>query len=244
MLPRIAIVGYGQMGKQIESLAKDKGFEVAEIFDTNKPLKDGYFDFDVAIDFTYPDTVFENVKILASKGKNIVLGTTGWYNKKSELENIVNESNIGLVWGSNFSVGVQTFFRIVQQAARLIDKLDDFDVMVHEMHHKRKKDSPSGTAVSISQFLLNEIRRKNKIETARIDDEIGDDVIHVSSTRGGEVFGRHTVYLDSISDSIELSHRAKSRAGFALGSLEAAKWIHEKKGFWEFTQVMEDIFND
>lgn len=242
MLPKIAIVGYGQMGKQIEALALEAGFEVSEIFDVDRPLKDGKFDFDVAIDFTIPDTVFENVEILASKGKNIVLGTTGWYDRKDELKAIIDKYNVGLVWGSNFSIGVQMFFRIVENAAKLVNRSDIFDIMVHEMHHKRKKDSPSGTAVSIANLLLDNIDRKTELETSRVDNSLDDNTIHVSSTRGGEVFGRHTVYLDSISDSIELSHRAKSRAGFALGSLEAAKWIYGKKGFFKFTNVMDDVF--
>ena len=244
MLPKIAIVGYGQMGKQIESLAKNQSFEVSEIFDIENPLKDGKFDFDVAIDFTFPDTVFENTRILAENGKNIVLGTTGWYHREDELRSIIEEAGVGLVWGSNFSIGVNSFFSIVKAAAKVMDKFDSFDTMLHEMHHMRKKDSPSGTAESLAKIIIEELQRKDKIETGRIDGEIDSNTLHVSSTRGGEVFGRHTVYFDSKSDSIELSHRAKSREGFAQGSLEAAKWIHGKSGFFDFQYAFNQMITN
>ncbi len=243
-LPKIAIVGYGNMGKEIETLAKRDGYEITDIFDLKNPLKENAsYDFDVAIDFTFPDTVLKNVLILAEHNKNIVLGTTGWYDYKNEVKDIVDKNGIGLVWGSNFSIGMQMFFRITREASRLMNKIDNFDIMMHEMHHNRKKDSPSGTAVSLANIILEEVDFKTKIEKDSIDGQIEKDVLHLSSTRGGEITGRHTVYIDSYSDSIELSHRAKNRSGFALGSLTAANWINQNKGFHSFDDVLNNIWN-
>jgi 4-hydroxy-tetrahydrodipicolinate reductase len=238
---KIAIVGYGQMGNRIEALANESGnFIVTDIFDTNNPITGG--DYQVAIDFTKPDSAFENVEKLAGLGKNIVLGTTGWYSDEEKMKNIIDDNGVGLVWGSNFSVGVQMFFRIIRATAKLVDKMDGYDVFAHEIHHKRKKDSPSGTAESIGKILLEELSGKSSLGTGRMDEPISPDKLHFSSSRGGEIFGRHTVYLDSLADTIELQHNAKSRDGFALGSLKAAEWIFDKKGFYSFDEVMDDIF--
>jgi len=153
-LPKIALVGYGAMGRVIEKLAKDKGYFITDIFDENNKLDPNEdYDFDVAIDFTYPDTVIENIKILTSKGKAVVVGTTGWYDRKDEMSDLVTKNGTGLVWGSNFSVGVQMYFKIVKYASKLVNYLDSYDVMVHELHHKRKKDSPSGTAEIMGKII-------------------------------------------------------------------------------------------
>lgn len=243
-LPKIAIVGYGNMGKEIEALAKRDGYIITDVFDLNNPLRDNVnYEFDVAIDFTFPDTVLKNVMILAEHKKSIVLGTTGWYDYKKEVKDIVEKNNVGLVWGSNFSIGMQMFFRITKEASRLMNKVENFDIMMHEMHHARKKDSPSGTAVSLANIIIEQVASKTKIEKNAIDGQIANDVLHVSSTRGGEVTGRHTVYIDSVSDSIELTHRAKNRSGFALGSLTAANWINKNKGFHSFDDLLNNIWN-
>lgn len=241
---KIAISGYGQMGKEIESLAKENDCEVVQIFDQdNPPILSNFKDFDVAIDFSIPDTVFPNISEFAKAGKNIVLGTTGWYERSDELQKIIDDNNVGLIWGSNFSVGVNLFFRIIESASKLAGNLDNFDWMIHEMHHKRKKDSPSGTAESLAKIILDNVTSKNFIERDKIDGEVDSSKLHVSSTRGGEINGRHTIYLDSISDSIELTHRAKNRKGFAGGSLLAAKWISGKKGFFNYSDVFSDIIS-
>lgn len=240
---KIAIVGYGQMGKQIESLAQAAGCQVTNIFDLDNPIKEtGSYDFDVAIDFTFPDTVIKNVLLLARLKKNIVLGTTGWYQHASQVQEIVAQYKVGLVWGSNFSIGMQIFSRVISKAAELINPLDDYDVFMHELHHRRKKDSPSGTAVTLAQTILDKVNRKTEIETGRMDTEISPSTLHVSSTRGGEIAGTHTVYLDSLADTIELTHRARNRSGFASGSLVAAKWIAGKQGYYNFDNVMDSIW--
>jgi 4-hydroxy-tetrahydrodipicolinate reductase len=236
---KIALSGYGQMGRQIHELSEKANCEVVKTFD-NSPNANDLDGFDVVIDFTEPSSVFSNVRLFAEAGKNIVLGTTGWYDRESELKEIISSNGTGLIWGSNFSVGVNLFFRIIESASKLAGNLDDFDWMIHEMHHKRKKDSPSGTAESLAKIVVDNVSSKNGIEVNRID-EVDSSKLHVSSTRGGEINGRHTIYMDSISDSIELTHRAKNRKGFATGSLLAAKWIADKKGFFNYSDVFEEI---
>lgn len=244
-LPKLALVGYGAMGRVIEKLAKDKGYTITDIFDTDNPLEaEANYDFDVAIDFTYPDTVARNIKLLSGQGKSIIVGTTGWYDKKDELTDLVIKNGTGLVWGSNFSVGVQMYFKIVKYASKLVNFLDSYDVMVNEMHHKRKRDSPSGTAEIMSKIITSNIDRKTGTEFNAINGEVDNSKLHVSSTRGGEITGIHTMYIDSLADSIELTHTAKNRTGFALGSLLAANWVQDKKGFYSFNEILTDIWEN
>ena len=238
MTLKIALVGYGSMGKEVEKAAKQKGIEISEIFDLDNPLiPRNKFSFDVAIDFSLPDAVLNNVKILAENKINCVIGTTGWYEKMPEISAIVLESGIGCVYGSNFSIGMNYFFKLVEFAAKELNKFEDYDIFLHEFHHKRKKDSPSGTALSLGNIILNNFSKKTKIDSNKIDGIIDETTLHISSTRGGEVVGIHNIFIDSISDTIELSHIAKNRSGFALGALEAAKWIDGKKGFYDFRDI-------
>lgn len=239
--PAVALVGYGSMGKELERLAPQAGCRVAAIFDADRPLTPEAGGFDIAIDFSLPGAVVENVRTLAALKKNIVLGTTGWAEHRDEIERIVTESGIGLVYGSNFSVGMQMFFRIVRAAARLANAHGEYDVFLHEIHHTRKADSPSGTALSLAHLLLDELDRKTGLLTETSHGKIAPEALHVTSARGGEVAGTHIVYLDSVADTIELTHRAKNRSGFALGALHAAKWIAGKKGIYDFSEVFGEV---
>jgi len=242
-LPKIALIGYGSMGKEIESIARKKGYEITNIFEIDNPIRsDKEYDFDVAIDFSLPDSVLYNVKTLSQLHKNIVLGTTGWNDKKQTVRKIVEQSGIGLIYGTNFSIGMRMFFNIIENAAKLVDQISDYDIFLHEIHHNRKKDSPSGTALSLSGIILDNVKRKNSVVTDAIQGEIAPDQLHVSSTRGGEITGYHKVYLDSAADTIELAHRAKNRSGFVAGAVSAANWIYEKKGFYEFGDMLKNIW--
>lgn len=235
---KIALVGYGAMGKEIEFQAKDN-FIITDIFDINNSLEQSKIsNYDVAIEFTQPDSVINNIKCLAENGKNIVLGTTGWYSKFEEIKSIVDYNQIGLVWASNFSVGMNIFFKIIEEAATLASKAGDYDIFLHELHHKRKKDSPSGTAVSLSKIILNNFDHKSEAFFETAHSEIKPEQLHATSTRGGEIFGTHTVYIDSLPDTIELTHRARSRAGFANGALKAATLINGRKGIFEFPELL------
>ena len=199
---------------------------------------------DVCIDFSYPAAVISNIKRIAEFKKNIVIGTTGWYDKVEEARNIVQANNIGLVYSSNFSIGVNIFFKIVENAAKIINKIDDYDVYGYELHHNKKIDSPSGTAKTIGEILLNNIKRKNKLLFEEIDRKIEQDELHFASIRAGFIPGTHVIGFDSNADSIELKHVARNREGFALGALMAAQFIHNKKGFYDINDMMKNIFQE
>ena len=242
-LPKIALVGYGSMGKEIERLARLENLKITNIFDEYKPLTENQdYQFDVAIDFTIPDAVFRNVDILTKLRKNVVIGTTGWYDNIDVVKDMVEKRNVGVVWGSNFSIGMQIFYKITDYSSKLFNKVEGYDVFLHEIHHKRKKDSPSGTAITLSDIILNNTDSKNEKLISTPTSRISTDELHVSSTRGGEVPGTHTIYYDSSADTIELTHRARNRTGFAQGAILAAKLIHQKKNFYEFGDLLKELW--
>lgn len=243
--PRIAIVGYGTMGKVIEKLALEKEFEISAIYDINDPLsKDKILDFDVAIDFTTPDVVLENVKYLSKNKKNIVIGTTGWYNNLELVRKLSEKYQNGILWGSNFSIGMQFFFRIIRKSAELLKSLEDFQVGIIETHHNRKKDFPSGTAITLAKSFTNELTKYSDFTTNPSEAVLDKSKLHITSLRLANVIGDHTVKFDSPYESIELTHSAKNREGFASGVLEAANWINDKKGFYSFDEVLAEIWDE
>jgi len=248
---RIALIGFGKMGKEIARLAKEQGIAVVAKIDPVAPeadfkeiSKEAIAAADVCIDFSQPGAVVENVKKIASFGKNIVVGTTGWLEKEQEVKKAVEKNGIGLVYASNFSLGVNAFYRIVAQAAAVMNKFAEYDVSCLEMHHRNKQDSPSGTAKSIEKILLEKIERKKKAVEEKLDRKIAPDEMHVASLRGGSVPGTHAVFFDSSADTIELRHTARSREGFALGALQAAKWINGKKGFYSIEDMLGEMIAD
>lgn len=236
---KIALVGYGAMGKVIESVAEEQNAVIVEKFDIDTPIdKNAKYDFDVAIDFTHPQSVIANIEMLALLGKPMVIGTTGWYDKIDYVKNLIQEANGKLLYASNFSVGVQLFFKIVRNAARLFNSQEMYDVGLHEFHHLRKADSPSGTALSLAGIVLDEISRKEEIFTESSHDKIEASQLHVTSTRVGSVPGTHSVFFDSSFDTIELKHTARNRTGFAVGSVIAAKWLKDKpSGVYLFDNI-------
>ncbi len=237
---KLAIVGYGKMGKEIESLMNTDSFQLAGKYDIDSRIQDNMSALpDVAIEFSAPSSMLENIKFLASKKINIVCGTTGWYDKLDEVKEIVNKNNIGFIYASNFSLGVNIFFQIIKKAAKLIDKYDSYDAAIQEIHHNQKIDRPSGTGLKIGELLLEHIERKTVLNKSG-DGKINRNQIDINSLRIGDVFGNHKVIFDSLSDTITLEHNAKSRRGFAEGALLAAKFIHGKKGFFKF----EDVFTN
>ena len=230
----IAIIGYGRMGQEIEKIARNRGINIQSIIDPNaksathseineKSMKN----VDVCIDFTRPDAVLENIKRISKFRKNIVVGTTGWYDRLDEARKIVKNADIGLIYAPNFSIGVNIFFRIVGNAAKIMDKFEDYDVFGYELHHSKKLDSPSGTAKAIEKILSQNIRRKKEI--------------NFTSVRSGNIPGTHAVGFDSAADTIELKHVARNREGFAGGALMAAEWIQSKKGFYSIDDMMNGL---
>ncbi len=240
----IALIGYGSMGKELERLAPQYGCRVEQIFTSATPLTsapESAWNFDVAIDFSKPHAVQTNVAECARRGKNIVIGTTGWTSDITSLRELVATAGIGAVWGANFSVGVLMFMRIVEEAARLVARYDEYDVALHELHHRRKLDSPSGTGLALGEILMQHTPKKPELLTETSHGRIAETALHLSSTRVGEIPGTHTVYLDSLADTLELTHRARNRSGFALGALRAARWLRGKQGFFEVREVFQEF---
>ncbi|MEK6950049.1 MAG: dihydrodipicolinate reductase C-terminal domain-containing protein, partial [Nanoarchaeota archaeon] len=150
-------------------------------------------------------------------------------------------AKIGMIWSGNFSIGVNIYFKIIENAAKIMNKFTDYDMFVHEFHHNQKADSPSGTAVMIGKILTDNVDRKKKIVTEELKRRITPNELHISSTRSGSIPGTHIVGFDSPADTIELKHTARGREGFALGAIMAAQWIKDKKGFYNIDDLMDDI---
>ena len=244
----IAIIGYGKMGHEIEKAAKSRGINVISIIDPNgsnasyKEInEESLHNVDVCIDFTHPESVVNNIKKISKFKKNIVIGTTGWYDKIKEVEDIVKKGNIGFIYASNFSIGVNIFFEIVETAAKIINNINDYDVYGYELHHNKKIDSPSGTAKTLGEILIKNVKRKNKLLFEKIDRKIEPNELHFASVRAGSIPGTHIVGFDSSADTIELKHAARNREGFAIGALMAAQWVHNKKGFYNIDNMLSEI---
>jgi 4-hydroxy-tetrahydrodipicolinate reductase len=239
----IALIGYGKMGKELDQLARDRSINVVAHLNSQSPIPpaDVLESIDVAIHFATPQTVVNHVGEWARKKKNLVIGTTGWQADLPKVRAIVEETQIGLVHASNFSVGVNLFNLIVRQAGMALDKFPEYDVFIHETHHKEKIDSPSGTALTLGNILLKTFARKKEILSKSPEGKIKPGQLQVSSTRAGSVVGTHRVVFDSEADQIELIHTAKNRSGFALGALLAAEWVRGKKGFFTMDDVLADF---
>jgi 4-hydroxy-tetrahydrodipicolinate reductase len=229
---KIALLGYGKMGKLVESIALREKLEIGLKLDiAENPGGSGISavsmaGVDVAIEFSQPDAVIANIEALARIGVHVVVGTTGWADQRSRVEQIVRESGIGLVYGANFSLGMNLFFEIVSQAARLVGMVPQYDAYISEEHHRAKKDAPSGTALSLLDLMRPHLTHPN---------------LNIASIRAGSIPGTHVIGFDSEADTIILEHRARSRQGFAEGAVLAARWIAERKGLYEFRQVFREI---
>jgi len=240
----IALIGYGKMGKQIEEVAVSRKINIKQIFTEENNLrgigitKQSLKDVDVCIDFSVPAAVLDNIESVADCGKNIVVGTTGWYDKIEDAKQIVKAKKIGLLYASNFSLGMNIFYQIVSSSAHLIDKFEYYDAAVSEIHHSGKADSPSGTALTIGQLLLHHLHRKKEVLHETPNAMVKPEQLHITSTRVGHVVGTHRVMFDSDADCIELVHTAKSRSGFALGALLAAEWLKGKRGIFTMKDVL------
>ena len=229
MSKTLAIIGYGKMGKLIEKLAPEYDFDVALKLDVHnnanfEAITAGNFrGIDVAIEFSVPESVPENVRRISSLGIDMVVGATGWLEKIEELRDAIQASGTGLIWSPNFSVGVQAFLKIAAEAARLMAKEPEYEAWGWEIHHSAKKDAPSGTLLKI----VDEMKRAGY--TRKID---------TASNRAGAIPGWHEIGFDSPSDTITLRHTARNREIFARGALKAAQWVHGKKGFFEFGDIL------
>jgi len=225
----LAIVGYGKMGKLVEQLAPEFGFRVALKLDefNNANFEgltaDNFRGVDVAIDFSIPSAVRRNAEGIAALGVNLVIGATGWLDQLEAVKAAVERNGTGAVWSPNFSVGVNAFFRVVAETARLLAGQPEYGAWAWEIHHSSKKDAPSGT-------LLKLVEEMKKAGYGRS--------IDTASNRAGTHPGTHEIGFDSAADTITLRHTARSREGFARGALQAAQWIAGRKGFYEFSEVV------
>ena len=229
---KLAIVGYGKMGRMIEQLAPEFGFEtVLRLDEFNNVDGEGvtaenFAGIEVAIDFSIPPVVADNAAKISALGVNLVIGTTGWLDALPRVQAAVERDNIGLVYGANFSVGVQVFYRIVEAAARTLANEEDYEAWAYEIHHSMKKDAPSGTMLWLVEAMKDSGYERN---------------IDVSSNRAGAIPGRHEIGFDSEADTIQLTHTARSRIGFARGAMRAARWIAGRKGLYEFSSVWDQM---
>ena len=241
---KIALIGYGKMGKMIESIALDRNHEIVLVIDQDN-LADLTIDnlkkADVAIEFSIPSSVLDNINLAIEAQTPIVVGTTGWYGHLQEIKNNCEENSATVMYGSNFSVGVNIFFQINQQVAKMMNKFSaEYDVAVEEIHHIHKLDSPSGTAITIAEDILSEFKQKTEWVDVKADDPV---TIHspqhliISSYREGEVPGTHSVIYDSDVDRLELKHEAHGRQGFALGAVLAAEWLKGRNGFFSVKEM-------
>ncbi len=242
---KIALLGYGKMGHAIEAFATKRGHEVSLIIDENNLdllTADNLKHVDVAIDFSTPSSVLNNIEACFDAGTPIVVGTTGWYGQLQKIKDRCESGNKTLLYGSNFSIGVNLFFHVNRVLAKIMNAYPQYDVQVEEIHHTQKLDAPSGTAITIAEGILGGLDRKEEwVNTvAGTGDEIvaKPDELLIESLRIEDVPGTHTVIYSSEVDEIELKHTAHNRAGFALGAVVAAEWLAGRKGFYS----VEDIF--
>jgi len=228
---KLALIGYGAMGQLVASQARAAGDEIgvtltskdsARNIDQIATLLRGQ---DVAIDFSIGSAVVTHVEACMRAGVPLVEGTTGWKDHETDAQRIVREHAGGMVYGANFSIGVNVFYRIIEQAARLFGGLDQYEVLIEEQHHSRKLDAPSGTALKLKSLMAEYIKAP----------------ISIASTRAGHIPGTHRVGFDSAADQILLTHMARSREGFAAGALLAARWIEGREGVFEFSEVINEI---
>lgn len=233
------------MGSAVEALAVEQGDEIVARFDADRPLTEAagsgaLNDADAVIDFSLPDLALDHLRRYCAWDATAVVGTTGWYERVGSVEEWVDESHAAILYAPNFSLGVALLRQAVEAVAPLVDELPEYDPHVHEVHHTRKADSPSGTALMLAQVLLDGIGRKDHVEPEAQHGPIDAAALHVSSTRAGTVFGTHTVGFDSPFDSIELIHRAKNRKGFASGALRAARWLQGRRGLFTLDDLLAD----
>ncbi len=250
---KAVIVGYGSMGKEIERALLERGHTIAARVDPSPGIGDLH-DLDVsllrsaevAIEFGASGGVLENARRYAGAGIAAVVGTTGWEGSRDAVRKVVEESGISYLWGANFSIGAHLFFELVEQAARLIDSLPQYDIMMLEAHHNRKKDSPSGTALTAAARILAAGTRKRRIVDSKLDRRIEPDELHIASLRGGSHPGLHSVIIDSPADTIEITHTARNRSGFAVGAVFAAEWLVVKKkhGFLQVEDFIQELLKE
>ncbi|MES2268293.1 MAG: 4-hydroxy-tetrahydrodipicolinate reductase [Bacteroidota bacterium] len=245
---KIALLGYGKMGKIIEKIAHHRKHEIVLKIDNNnldELTTENLQKADVAIEFSTPATVLGNIESCFKAGVPIVVGTTGWHHEITQIKEQCEYHKASFIYATNFSVGVNVFFHVNKILAKLMNNYPYYDVQVEEIHHTQKLDSPSGTAITIAEGIIDNLDSKKEWKNVLISDDKPDDEtvatneLLIESLRIENVPGTHTVIYDSEIDTIEFKHTAHNRNGFALGAVLAAEWIKDKKGFYS----VEDMFD-
>ena len=231
---KIALLGYGRMGKEIEKIAISRGHSIVikkDIHTTNCDISLA----DIAIDFSIPSAAFDNISNCLNNNVPVISGTTGWLEKYNEIVSLCKKKNGAFIYASNFSLGVNIFFELNNQLAKMMNALEDYHISIEEIHHTKKLDAPSGTAITLAEGIIKNSSKKSW----ELDGKTSKEVIPISAKRIPDVPGTHTVSYNSEVDTIAIKHTAHSRKGFALGAVIAAEWLLHKKGVFS----MKDVLN-
>ena len=231
---KIALLGYGRMGKAIEQIAIERGHTIVAKVDKNQN-QGNLSEADVAINFSVPDAAVANIKAAIEKQIPVVCGTTGWLEHLKEIEAYCSQSKSAFIYASNFSIGVNLFFKLNKILAKLMHPHKSYTAEMNEIHHIHKLDAPSGTAITLAEGVFDQ----SKYTDWSIDDTKGDTLLPITVVRTGELPGTHSIEYKSVVDSISIQHEAHSRQGFALGAVIAAEWIRDKRGVFTMNDVLD-----
>jgi len=235
----IAIIGYGRMGKEIEQVALERGHQVILKVDAdnfNSITPNDFKTINVAIEFSIPQSAFSNINLCLDNNIPVVSGTTGWLDRKDDIIERCEKENQTFFYASNYSLGVNLFFKLNEQLAKLMSNFPDYKIQLEETHHTKKLDAPSGTAITLAEGI---IKKNSRIKNWEKDNNNKVDSIPIKSFREGLVSGNHKVFYESEFDKIMIEHDAKSRKGFALGAVVAAEFISDKKGYYTMNDLLE-----
>ena len=241
---KIALIGYGKMGKTIERIALGRGHEIVCTIDIDNPQdfdSDAFRSADVAIEFTTPSTAVDNYYKAFAQGVPVVSGSTGWTARMPEIKVLCDEGKATFFWTSNYSLGVNLFFALNKYLGQLMDNFNDYTPSMKEIHHIHKLDHPSGTAITLAEGLIEKVGRINAWTE---DENAPASSLPIYHEREGEVPGTHIIAWDSEVDTITIEHKAKSREGFALGAVVAAEWVNGRKGFLTMDQLMHGLIKN
>ncbi len=229
---KIALLGYGRMGKEIEKIALQRGHEI--VLKISNSDSYNLAKADVAIDFSVPDSAFKNITNCFNNNVPVISGTTGWLEDYDKATDLCKQKKGAFIYASNFSLGVNIFFELNNQLANMMNNLSDYNITMEEIHHTKKLDAPSGTAITLAEGIIE----NSEMSNWELDGEVSDVSIPITSKRIPDVPGTHTIDYSSEVDSIEIKHTAHSRKGFALGAVVAAEWIQNKKGVFSMRDVL------
>lgn len=233
---KIILLGYGKMGKTIERVAIDRGHHISARIDIDNATDFDSANGDVAIEFSHPDAAFENVKNCINRNLPVVCGTTGWLKRRGEIESLCKKNNGTFFYASNYSLGVNMFFKLNEYIARMMNNLPEYEISMDEIHHAEKKDAPSGTAITLAEGIIGHVKRKKKWvnqKTGKPED------LFIESFRIDQVPGTHVVKYESAIDDIEIKHIAHSREGFAKGAVIVAEWVKNKTGVFTMDDFLK-----